>query len=67
MDTAVDTATHEFAFFVKRFVCLCDDVFVFFVRRHVNDFVGDDAGRLVYLAIRRFDKAVLVDLCVRGQ
>ena len=67
LNTAVDTVAHEFAFFVERFVRLCDDVFVFFVRRHINDFVCYDARRLVNLAVRRFDKSVLVDFCVRGQ
>ncbi len=67
LNTAVDAVAHEFAFFVERFVRLRDDVFVFFVRRHINDLVGYDARRLVDLAVRRFDKSVLVDFCVSRQ
>ena len=67
LNTAVDTIANESAVFVKRFVGLCDDVFVFFVRRHIYDFVGYDARRFVDLAVRSLDETVLVDLCVRGQ
>ena len=59
--------THEAVVLVQRFVGLGDDVLVLDISRHIHDFVGDGAGFLVDLAVRRFDKAVLVDLGEGGQ
>jgi len=37
-NTAHDTASHKFSVFVKRLVCLRDDIFILFFRGHVSDF-----------------------------
>lgn len=59
---AADARVHEVSFFVQRFVRLCDDVTVLFVRRQIIDVIGDHARLLVHLAVRRHDEAELVDL-----
>ena len=60
--TAADARVDEMPLLVQRFVRLRDDVAVLFVRRQIVDVIGDDARRLVHLAVRRHDEAELVDL-----
>ncbi|MPN24191.1 hypothetical protein SDC9_171585 [bioreactor metagenome] len=52
---------------VKRFVGLRDDVLVLFVSGHVGDLVRYLLTRPVDAAVRRFNKAVLVDACKRRE
>ena len=51
----------EAAVLVEGLLGLADHVAVFFVRRHVDDLVGDAVGFLVHLAVGGFDEAVFVD------
>ena len=62
-----DAALDKSALGVERLVCLCDDVVVLDIRRHILDNVGDLAGCLIHLAIGRLDKAVIRNLCVGGE
>ena len=66
-DTARNALVNEFSVFVKRFAGLRDDVLIFLVRRHISDVVGNDAFGFFDLSVRRFDKSVFVDACVRSK
>ena len=46
----------------QRLVCLCDNKVILHIGRHINYFVGDNSGFLVYFSIRRFNKAVFIYL-----
>ena len=46
---------------------LRDDIAVFFVRGHIFDIVGNGTGLFVDAAVRRLDKAIIVDARVGGQ
>ena len=52
---------------IQRLGCRRNAVQVFFVSRHVDVLVGDAAVLLVHAAVRRFNKAVLVDAGVGRQ
>ena len=49
--------------FGQRFVCLCNNVIIFYVRSHIDNFVCYNASCLVYSPIRSFNKAIFVDSC----
>ena len=55
-----DTLVDEASVLVERLVRLSDRVIILDVRGHVLDLVGNDAGSLVYLAVRRLDEAVII-------
>ena len=58
------------AILIQHGTCLCNMVVILFVRRHVNDFVGNARSvriLLINLAVRSLDKAVLVDLRIGCQ
>ncbi len=58
---AVDLRVQKMPLLVQRLVGLHADVVVLDVRRHIDDFLGDDAGLFIHAAERRLDEAVLVD------
>ena len=49
--------------FGQRFVCLCNNVIIFYISGHINNFVCYNASCLVYSPIRSFNKAIFVDSC----
>ena len=61
---------NEVAFLIELLVSLRDMVVILFIRRHVDNFVGDARVhriRLVDLSIRSLNKAVLIDARVACQ
>ena len=61
---------NKMAFFIQRFVRLCDNEVIFFIGSQINDLVGNDRiGRfaLVYKTVRRFHKSILVYPRIRSQ
>lgn len=57
-----DTGIDEVALLVQRFVCLGDYDIFFLIGSQVSDLLSNDAGFLIYPAIRRFHKAEAVNL-----
>ena len=49
--------------FGQRFVCLCNNVIIFYISGHINNFVCYNTSCLVYSPIRSFNKAIFVDSC----
>ena len=58
--TGNDTVANQFS--VLDFVCLSNDMIVFFIRRHIFDIICDFSVN--DLTIRRLNEAVLIDLCI---
>ena len=56
-----NTFAQEISVIVQRFVGLRHDIFIFFVRSQVFNFIGNAFMRFVYFAVRRFNKTELVD------
>ncbi len=58
---ASDALVDEAAVFIDRLGSLADNVLILHIGGHVLDLIGHAAGRVIDLAERRLDKAVLVD------
>ena len=65
--TGINTLSCESSLLVKRLVGLCHYIVVFNIGSHIGYFIKYNACLLVNLAVRSFDKAVLVYLCKRSK
>ena len=56
-----NTLAQEIALIIQGFVRLCNDVFIFFIGSHVNNFVGNAFISLINHTVRSFHKAVFIN------
>ncbi len=55
------------SFLVQCFVALSNDIFILFIRRKINNLIGNNVFVMIHLAIRRFNKAVFIDSRIGAQ
>ena len=61
--TGINSGSRKASIFVNRLVSLGDNIIILHIGGHIDYLVQDDAGFLIHPAIRRFYKAVFIDLC----
>ena len=64
---AGNTGTDKTSLAVQLLVGLRYNELILHIGGHIDHFIGNNASGLVHLAVRRFNKAVLIDLGERGQ
>ena len=67
LSTGGNTLAQEVAVIIQRFVGLCYDIFIFFVRSHVSDFFSYTFIFFINNTVRSFHKAIFIDNSIGGQ
>ena len=62
-----NTLAQEVALVIQGFVRLCNNVFIFFIGSHVNNFVGNALVFFINYAVRSFHEAIFIDNSEGGQ